>query len=175
MSEAPKGRISAGTSSPVKEVKRSACERLDVDVNVDKLSATRMIGNNVRKFIFTDKVTKAASQFLLRCVSEYEEQMMRMIAKNERLNGKIDDYATAFGIGHGKIQQCHGAFAVDESFGYATDQARYRIHGKSRGGGLTRARQHATLTTGKWIKFPGDMLPLSVKNGRLGEKVPISS
>ncbi|KAK9293925.1 hypothetical protein QLX08_011294 [Tetragonisca angustula] len=53
----------------------------------------RMIGNKetLRKFIFTEKVTKVASEFLLRCVAEYEEQMMRMIAKNERLNGRIKE------------------------------------------------------------------------------------
>lgn len=44
----------------------------------------------MRKFIFTDKIRKAASEFLLRCVGKYKEQMMNMIAKNERLSGKID-------------------------------------------------------------------------------------
>ena len=32
----------------------------------------KMIGNNVRKFILAGKVTKVASEFLLRCVGEYE-------------------------------------------------------------------------------------------------------
>lgn len=42
-------------------------------VCVDDLNVIRAIGNKVRKFIFTDKITKVASEFLLRCVSEYEE------------------------------------------------------------------------------------------------------
>ena len=77
--------------SPVKRAKRCASKKEDVDVCVDELSVMRMIGNKMRKFIFTDKMTKVASEFLLRCVAEYEEQMMRMIAKNERLNGRIKE------------------------------------------------------------------------------------
>ena len=50
-----------------------------------------MIGNNLRKCIFADRVTKAVSECVLGCVSEYEELMMRMIAKNERLIGRIDE------------------------------------------------------------------------------------
>lgn len=41
--------------------------------------------------MFTDKVTKVVSEFFLRCVGEFEEQVMRVIAKNERLNGRIED------------------------------------------------------------------------------------
>ena len=54
-------------------------------MNVDELSAIKMISNKARKFIFT---TKAANELLLRCVNEYEGQM---IAKNERLNGKNEE------------------------------------------------------------------------------------
>ena len=92
MHEAPESCSMAGVSrnvSPVKRVKRCASEKADVDVCADGLNAMRMIGNRVRKLIFTDKVTKIASEFLLRCVGEYEEQMMRMIAKNERLTERI--------------------------------------------------------------------------------------
>ena len=42
----------------MKRAKRCACEKTDVDVCADELNAMRMIGNKVRKFIFTDKVTK---------------------------------------------------------------------------------------------------------------------
>ena len=57
----------------------------DIDMSVHESNSLRMIGNKVKKFIFTDKITKAASEFLLRCVGEYEEQMIRMFGKNERL------------------------------------------------------------------------------------------
>ena len=36
-------------------------------------------------------MTKAVSEFVMGCVSEYKELMMRMIAKNERLIGRIDE------------------------------------------------------------------------------------
>ena len=57
-------------------------------MNVDELNAMKMIGNKARKFVC---IMKATNELLLRCVSEYEEQMMRMIAKNERLNGRIEE------------------------------------------------------------------------------------
>lgn len=96
--EAPRSRVSAGTSwsvSPLKQAKRSACDRPKVDVN-DELSVFRMIGIRVRKFVFTDKVAKVASEFLLRCVSEYKEQMMRMIAKKRVAEWKIRGMREAF-------------------------------------------------------------------------------
>ena len=92
MHKAPESCSMAGVSrivSTVKRVKRCASEKADVDVCADGLNAIRMIGNRVRKLIFTDKVTKIAIEFLLRYVGEYEEQMMRMIAKNERLTERI--------------------------------------------------------------------------------------
>ena len=94
MRKFPRVRVTAGVSRsvrPVKRAKRRVCEKEDTDVCADDLNAMRVIGNKVRKFIFTDKVTKVASEFLLRCVAEYEEQMMRMIAKNEKLNGRIEE------------------------------------------------------------------------------------
>ena len=45
----------------------------------------------IRKFIFADRVTNAVSECLMVCVSEYEELMMLIIAKNERLIGRIDE------------------------------------------------------------------------------------
>ena len=62
-----------------------------MDVSVDKLNALRVIGNKIWKCIFADKVTKAVSEYVMDFVSEYEEFMMRMIAKNERLIGRIDE------------------------------------------------------------------------------------
>ena len=94
MREAPRARVAAGVSRsvcPLKRAKRRVDESGNADACVDDLNVMRAIGNRVRKFIFTDMVTKVASEFLLRCVSEYEEQMMRMIAKNERLNGRIEE------------------------------------------------------------------------------------
>lgn len=41
------------------------------------------MNERVLRFIFTGKVTKVASELLLRCMSEYKEQVMQMIAKNE--------------------------------------------------------------------------------------------
>lgn len=96
--EAPKGHSVFGRSRSVRHLKRAkmyagkslldAAER----VIVDELNALHAIQNEVRKFIFTNKVTKFASEYLLRCVGEYEEQIMRMIPKNERLNERIDEF-----------------------------------------------------------------------------------
>ena len=54
-----------------------------MDVSVDKLNALRVIGNKIRKCIFADRVTKALRECVMGCVSEYEELMMRMIAKKK--------------------------------------------------------------------------------------------
>ena len=73
MREAPRARVAAGVSrsvNPVKRAKRRVDESGDADACVDDLNVMRAIGNRVRKFIFTDKVTKVASEFLLRCVAE---------------------------------------------------------------------------------------------------------
>ena len=59
------------SASPVKRVKRGCVERVSVDVSVDKLNALRVIGNKIRKCIFADKVTKAVSECVMGCVSEY--------------------------------------------------------------------------------------------------------
>lgn len=93
--EAQRGRVASGAArsgSPTKRAGLGAGESAsETSVAMDELSAMRAIGDRVRKFVFTDKVTKAASELLLRCVSEYEEQMMRMIARNERLSGRIEE------------------------------------------------------------------------------------
>ena len=42
-------------------------------------------------FTESNRVSKSMSEFTLMCVSELEEQMIRMIAKNERLLGRLDE------------------------------------------------------------------------------------
>ena len=51
------------------------------------------MSNKLRKFLFTKSncVSKGVSEFTLKCVSELEDQMIRMIAKNERLLGRFDE------------------------------------------------------------------------------------
>ena len=51
------------------------------------------MSSTLRKFLFTEsnRVSKSMSEFTLMCVSELEEQMIRMIAKNERLLGRLDE------------------------------------------------------------------------------------
>lgn len=54
-----------------------------------------MIGEKLRKFLFTEgnRVSKTASEFVyLVCRKMCEEGMMRMISKNERLYGRLDEY-----------------------------------------------------------------------------------
>ena len=92
MGESPRGRMEGKRSvSPVIRAKRGCVERVSVDVSVDKLNALRVIGNKIRRCIFADRVTKGVSECVMGCVSEYEDLMMRMIAKNERLIGRIDE------------------------------------------------------------------------------------
>ena len=69
--------------SPVIRAKPGCVERVSVDVSVDKLNALRVIGNKMRRCIFADRVTKGVSECVMGCVSEYEELMMRMIAKKK--------------------------------------------------------------------------------------------
>lgn len=45
----------------------------------------------------TNRVSKSASEYILNCVGEYEEQMMRMLAKNERLQGRLNECASRVG------------------------------------------------------------------------------
>ncbi|CAL1672795.1 unnamed protein product [Lasius platythorax] len=83
-SESVSSVMSDGSAS----VKR---KRMGVNESVDasELVCMRKIGVRLRKFLFveTNRVSKIASEFILNCVDEYEEQMMRMICKNERLQG----------------------------------------------------------------------------------------
>ena len=60
------------------------------------------------------------------------------------------DYSTAFGKEPGKIQQRHGAFAVDEPFGYSDFSASTGNHGEA---GSLRARKHVALTLRKFSKI----------------------
>jgi len=59
----------------------------------------RMIGLRLRKFLFAEvnSVSKSASEYILNCVGEYEEQMMRMLARNERLQGRLDECVSRVG------------------------------------------------------------------------------
>ena len=94
------GRPASGmfrSASTVKRVKRglkrerSECVRVTEDV--DELSAMRGVSDKLRKFLFTEsnRVSKNVIEFTLRCCSELEEQLMRVIAKNERLLGRFDE------------------------------------------------------------------------------------
>lgn len=78
----------------VKRKRRSEMvERGCVDVDMDDTACLREIGVRLRKFLFVEsnRVSKAASEFILNCVGDYEEMMMRLIGKNERLQGRLDE------------------------------------------------------------------------------------
>ncbi|OAD54517.1 hypothetical protein WN48_06681 [Eufriesea mexicana] len=68
---------------------------MDVDsVSVSEdLNAMRVIGDKIRRFVFTEgnRVSKTAGEFILNCVSEYECQLVSMLAKNERLCGRLEE------------------------------------------------------------------------------------
>jgi len=60
---------------------------------VSEIACMRVIGARLRKFLFTEtnKISKSASEKILDIVGEYEEQMMKMLCKNERIQGKLDE------------------------------------------------------------------------------------
>ena len=60
---------------------------------MDEVNAIRDVSNKLRKFWFTEsnRVSKSVSEFTLKCCSKLDEQMIRMIAKNERLFGRLDE------------------------------------------------------------------------------------
>jgi len=62
---------------------------------MDDMSCVRMIGSKLRKYLFTEsnQISKSASEFILNCASEYEEQMMRLLGKKEKLQGRLDECA----------------------------------------------------------------------------------
>lgn len=66
-------------------------KRMGVSESVDEseLACMRKIGVRLRKFLFveTNSVSKNASEFILKCVGEYEEQMMRMICRMRDYKG----------------------------------------------------------------------------------------
>ena len=88
------GRPAMGMSRSVKRVKRGLerdnSESVRVNESVDEIRVMRAVNDKLRKFLFTEsnRVSKSVSEFILKCCSELEEQMMRMIAKNERLLGR---------------------------------------------------------------------------------------
>lgn len=73
-----------------RKIKNSESESMDVN----DMASMRLIGVKLRKYLFVEssKVSKSASEYILNCVGEYEEQMMSLISKNERLQGRIDEY-----------------------------------------------------------------------------------
>ena len=94
------GRPATGMSRSVSSVKRvkrglerDKSESVHVSESVDEISVMRAVNDKLRKFLFTEsnRVSKSVSEFTLMCCSELEEQMMRMIAKNERLLGRLDE------------------------------------------------------------------------------------
>lgn len=48
---------------------------------VDDMMRMKLIGVKLRRFLFAEgnKISKSASEFILNCVGEYEEQMMKLI------------------------------------------------------------------------------------------------
>ncbi|CAK9816194.1 Uncharacterized 50 kDa protein in type I retrotransposable element R1DM [Anthophora plagiata] len=62
-------------------------------VCVDEMNVMREISAKLRKYVFAEsnRVSKVTSEFLLNCVSEYEEQVVRLLNKNERLQGRLDE------------------------------------------------------------------------------------
>ncbi|OAD59156.1 hypothetical protein WN48_09692 [Eufriesea mexicana] len=88
-SSAPCGHGSGGAArgvSPVRRVKRPCVEDDGQCVNEDcmsvELDALRAVGEKMRKNV---------SECALNCVSEYECLMMKLIGKNERLRGRIEE------------------------------------------------------------------------------------
>lgn len=59
----------------------------------DEVSMLRVVEDRLRKYLFTEsnRVSKVTAEFVLSCVAEYEESMIRMIAKDERLCGRLDE------------------------------------------------------------------------------------
>ncbi|CAK9796337.1 Uncharacterized 50 kDa protein in type I retrotransposable element R1DM [Anthophora quadrimaculata] len=90
-SSASRGRSPSVGSKRMKCVSdvESECE----SVSADEMNEMRGISAKLRKYVFTEsnRVSKVTSEFLLGCVSEYEEQMMRLVRKNERLQGRLDE------------------------------------------------------------------------------------
>lgn len=87
-SESVLSRIS-DVSASVKRRRASENE----SVAAIELMCMKAIELRLRKFLFNEssKVSKSASEYILNCVGKYEEQLMRMLAKNERLQGKLDE------------------------------------------------------------------------------------
>jgi len=73
------------------DAKRRVVE--DEIAGANELACLRMIGLRLRKFLFAEvnRVSKSASEYILNCVGEYKEQMMRMLARNEILQRRLDE------------------------------------------------------------------------------------
>lgn len=71
-------------------------EFMDVGVRVcvDEVSEMSSVSAKLRKYVFAEanRISKAGSEFILQCASDYEKMLVRMMMKNERLEGRIDEY-----------------------------------------------------------------------------------
>ncbi|OAD53244.1 Peptidyl-prolyl cis-trans isomerase CWC27 like protein [Eufriesea mexicana] len=90
-------KVTAGTSveekAPemvMKESMRSTSAPCGCDEGGRVWRVWRMCGKEIM-FTEDNRVSKSACEFVLKCVAEYEEQMVRIISKNERLNGRLEE------------------------------------------------------------------------------------
>jgi len=72
----------------------------DESAGANELACLRMIGLRLRKFLFAEvnRVSKSASEYILNCVGEYKEQMIPMLARNERLQRRLDECVSRVGL-----------------------------------------------------------------------------
>lgn len=84
-----KRMIEAAGVSAMDDEPESVNEQNDSEKELKRM---RMIGSRLRKFLFAEanRISKGASEFILNSVSEYEEILVRMSNKNERLSGKLE-------------------------------------------------------------------------------------
>lgn len=76
----------------------------------------RKIGSKLRRFLLADvnRVSKHASEFIMNCMSEHEEYMLKIICKNERLQGRLDEC-----VRHAKQVEAQRASEVSVSYASA--------------------------------------------------------
>ncbi|KAK2574828.1 hypothetical protein KPH14_012922 [Odynerus spinipes] len=85
---------------------------------MDEITCMSNIGVKLRKYVLAEsnRVSKSACEYLLQCVGEYEGLMMRLISKNERLNGRLDEYVNRSG-------RAMPADREGDSYAYVTAQS----------------------------------------------------
>lgn len=93
--ERVRSRSSSVSSRRSDVCKRKRCVDVDdcEDVEMDDIRRMKSVSEKLRKFLFTEsnRISKGASEFILNTVGEYEEHMMRLIGKNAKLQGKIEE------------------------------------------------------------------------------------